>query len=185
MKPGDKIKAFVQIGLMKEPRWIRGTLVEQGIAEVNGNRLTLEPGKIMLWEQLEWKDGVCPAVDNFAEENWEDLKEYVAKGMKEFFPEENYRFDDKEKIVYACDDNITIGADIQEIKSIARFFEVPTWTVTEYRTAYYGHLQPPDVDEISLGESRSSLGAAKILVDAIWKEKSGAFWEMEGERVEA
>lgn len=184
MKPGDKIKAFVQIGLMKEPRWLRGTLVEQGIAEVNGNRLTLEPGKIVLWEPLEWENGTCPALEKFAEENWESLKEYVIKGMKEFFPEENYRFDDKEKIVYACDDNISIGVGVEEVKTIARLFETPSWTVTEYRTAYYGHLQPPDVDEITVGSSRSSLGAASILVDAIWKERSSAFWEMERERVE-
>lgn len=179
MKPGDKIKALVQIGLMKEPRWLRGTLVEQGIAEVNGNRLSLEPGKIMLWEPLEWVDGICPAIEDFAEDNWEGLKEYVAKGMKEFFPEENYRFDDRERIVYACDDNISIGAGLTEVKSIGRFFEVPTWTVTEYRTQYYGRMQPPDVDEVLLGESRSSIGAARILVDAIWKARNDSFWEMD------
>lgn len=183
MKPGDKIKALVQIGLMKKPQWLQGTLVEQGVVNVNGNRLSLDTGKIMLWEPVEWKDGYCQELDQFAEENWESLKEIVTEGMKYFFPKEKVRFDDNEKIVYACGDALSIGPGITEIKSIARFKQVPTWIVTEYRTMYYGYMQPPDVDEIEVGQSRSSLGAARILIDYIWKYQAESFWDSKEEVV--
>jgi hypothetical protein len=179
MKPGDKVKAFVQIGLMKKPEWVKGTLVEEGVVNVSGNRLSLEPGNIKLWETLEWKDGTCSELDSFAEENWESLKEHVSEGMKHFFPDVSLRFDDEERIVYACDDGISIGAGVTEIKTIARFKEVPVWMVNEYHTFYYGRMQPPDVDEVCVGESASSWKAARILLDAIWKMRADAFWESE------
>lgn len=175
MKTGDKIKAFVQIGLMKKPDWLRGTLVGEGVVEVNGNRLTLDSDKIRLWQPLDHDSDGCPAVRDFADRTWEDLKRYVTEGASHFLPGEKVTIDEKEKTITVND--VTVYPDYTEVKTIVSFREMPCWTVSYWEDSRPSYMQPPDVDEVICGNSMNTLGAARILIDNILKNRADSYWD--------
>jgi hypothetical protein len=177
MKPGDKIKAFTQVGLMKKPRWIRGTLLEGEAftVEVSGNRLQLEMGKVKLWQPLEYADGRCPKLDSFRDENWEDLKRVVTDSIARFFPQDQIKIDESEKTVSVND--LCVGVGSKELETIAAFREIPVWTVTYFRGIAATRWEPEDVEEINCGDSSTTIGAARILIDSLWKFHTEGYWE--------
>lgn len=172
-----KIKAFAQVGLMKKPSWLRGELVsrdqENATVVVAGNTLVLENHKVKEWTALEWIMGDdhtsrCKELEDFQDQNWEDLKIQCERMVSKFVPDVVLKFDEKEKTI-SVGDHIQIMAGVVEKESIVRFFEVPAWTITQFEERYYGRLQPPDVDEIDLGSSQSNLGTARLLVESIMR----------------
>lgn len=44
MKPGDSVKAFVQVGLMRKPKWLKGVLVGRNTVRIHDNTISLNPG---------------------------------------------------------------------------------------------------------------------------------------------
>jgi hypothetical protein len=176
MKTGDKIKAFVQVGLMRKPRWILGTLVEENVVQVSGNKVCLERGKIKLWQPLEYVDGRWPKFDSFREENWKDLKKIVTESVERYFPGEHIRIDDEEKIIYVNED-LSVGPGVKEMETIAAFREIPVWTVTHFRGIAATRWEPADVEEVNCGDSSTTIGAARILVDNLWKFHTEGYWE--------
>ena len=170
MKTGDKIKAFVQVGLMKEPRWLKGTLVEPGKADVNGNVLSLEPGKIKLFKTLEIADQ-----EKFAEDNWERLKEVLTAAKEKFFPSERLKFDEEEKIAYLSGISVAVG--YEEVHSIVRITEQAVWTVCVLHKIPATRWEPEDADEVEVGCSANTVTAAKIAIDALWKYSTMGYWE--------
>ena len=176
MKPGDKIKAFVQVGLMRKPRWLLGTLVERNLVEVSGNRVCVEQGKVKLWQPLEYVDGKWPKFDSFRAEGWEDLKKVVSDSVERYFPGEKIKFDDDEKIIYVNDD-MTVSGGVKEVETIAAFREIPVWTVSYFRGIAATRWEPSDVEEVNCGDSSTTIGAAKILLDNLWKLHTEGYWE--------
>lgn len=174
MKVGDKIKAYVQVGLMKKPRWIRGTMLEDGMVEVSGNKLKPDCMNVKLWQPLKYIDGRCPEIESFRDENWEGLKRVVTESVARFFPEDEVRVDEDEKIISVADINVCVG--VKEAASIAAFREVPVWTVTYFRHVPATRWEPDDVDEVNCGDSSTTIGAARILVDALWKFHTDGYW---------
>jgi len=180
------VKAFVQVGLMKKPSWLRGELVsrdqENATVIVAGNTLVLENHKVKEWKTLEWIMGDnhvsrCKELEEFQEQNWEDLKIQCEGMVSKFLPDVVLKFDENEKMI-SVEDHIQIMAGVVEKESIVRFFEVPAWTVTQFEERYYGRLQPPDVDEIDLGSSQSNLGAARLLVESIMRNSLDAYCQV-------
>lgn len=174
MKPGDKIKAFVQVGLMRKPKWLRGTLLESNMVEVSGNKVCAD--KIKLWQPLEYVDGRWPKLDSFREDNWEDLKKVVTDSVERYFPGEKLRIDDEEKIIYVNDD-LTVAAGVREMETIAAFREIPVWTVSYFKGIAATRWEPEDVEEVNCGDSSTTIGAARILVDNLWKFHTEGYWE--------
>lgn len=174
MKTGDKVKAFVQIGLMKEPKWLRGTLVEEGVVEVNGNRLVLDRSKYLLWEPLEYKDGKCRVLDDFAESTWNELKVLVNDAAAHFLPGEEVKFDEDEKVITVGDVSVSPGTE--ELKTIVSFREIPVWRVTYWKYIAATRWEPPDADEVDCGYG-NAFNAARILIETILKFKRDAYWE--------
>ena len=182
MKTGDKIKSFVQVGLMKKPKWITGEFVshvDENHVRVNvsGNEVVVTNNNVKLYEPLVYVNGVCKEVEEFVNNNWDDLKRVVTNSVNHFFPDTNLKFDDNEKIIYVDDDYLSIGSNVTEVVSIAKIKEFPCWTVTLYSTIAATRWEPPDVDEINCGDSRTNIGVAKILIDTLWKENSAGYWE--------
>lgn len=174
MKPGDKVKALVQIGLMREPKWTRGTLLEGNTVEIHGNRLTLERGKIKLWRPLPHGENGCPKVREFAQTQWEELKESVTLAAKHFLPDDSLRFNEEEMIAEI--DGVTLHPDLTEIETIAEFKEIPCW-VASYWVTTYSRSEPPDADEVICGFAGSPDNAARLLIDSVLKERANAYWE--------
>lgn len=171
MKPGDQVKALVQIGLMREPKWLEGTLLEDGLVEVNGNRLRLEPGKIKRWRPLEDHQ---ERIDEFAQTQWEELKESVKAAARHFLPNDEIKFDEMERIAEI--DNVSILPSLAEITTIAEIREAPCWTAAYYVTTY-SHTEPPDCDEVICGNAFSPDQAARLLVDTVFRNRADAYWE--------
>lgn len=174
MKIGDKVKAFVQIGLMRNPKWIKATLVEENTVEVHGNRLHLDRGKIKGWSPLPHDDEGCPKVREFAQTQWEELKATVTEAAKHFLPNEEVKFDEEEKTVEIA--GVSLHPDLTEIETIAEFKEIPCW-VASYWVTTYSHSEPPDADEVICGHAGSPDNAARLLIDSVLKERANAYWE--------
>lgn len=188
MKKNDAIKAFVQIGLMKKPRWLEGKYIMQlentHLVSVKNQEIAVEHGKVKKWEPLkagvvgsDWK---CEELDLFANKNWESLKNYCTNALEKFFPECSLSFNEEEKSISLQGDylpEIHICPGIEEVESIARFFETPAWSIMYFATVPATYHEPEDVDEIHCGNARSSVHAAKILIDTVWKLKTEDYWE--------
>lgn len=185
MKPGDKIKAFCKIGLMRKPAWVTGKFVRRdedlSVVSIHDQNHSLEFRHVKEWKPLSFVDGECKEIKEFAENNWDDLKEIVSSSLHHFFPQMNPVFNDEEKTI-TFDEDLVVGTGVMQSESIVRFEEHPCWTVTMYQQLSYSYLQPPDVDEINLGESRTNIGIAKILIDAIWRIRSEPYWESLSEK---
>ena len=174
MKNGDKIKAFVQVGLMKNPRWLKGDYVQM-VGEnhqviVSGNTLMLEVGKVKSWSPID-----LSVLDGFTETHWEDLKKVTIDSVAKFFPDEEVRCDDDEKTLHVGD--LSIGPGIVERESIASFREIPVWSVTYWKPIAATYWEPSDVDEVVCGESHVAWQAAKILIDNLWGFKNESYWD--------
>ena len=202
MKTGDKIKAFVQVGLMKKPKWIKGECVEAigewtGVeihrVNVSGNTLALGPGLVKSWVPLTFTkkdndDYFNEECDSFVTENWEYLKSDCISAVQKFFPEVAVKVNEDEKTLSVEDSYgpyITISVGIIERESIARFFEVPAWSVVYWKSIAATRWEPEDVEEVNCGDSQNTLGAAKILVDMLWRFKTEGYWEdLQSQRME-
>lgn len=171
MKPGDKVKALVQIGLMRKPRWLEATLVERNTVEIHGNRLHLEPGKIKGWKPLE---NFQESIDEFAGKNWAELKEIVSAAAKHFLPGDEVKFDEIEKGIEI--DGVSVLPSVTEVGTIAEFREIPCWSVAYYVTTY-SRNEPPDSDEVVCGNATTADHAARILIDTVLKNRADAYWE--------
>lgn len=176
------IKALVQVGLMRKPSWLKGTLIERGsktsTVEVSGNTVVVENYNVKEWKPLTFVDGVCEEIQQFQNSTWEEVKQVVKDALAKFFPDETVRFDEEEKIVYIGQgDDLTIGSGVTERTSIARITELPCWSVHFYKTVYYGHLQPPDVDEINCGDSTTAIGIARILIETLSRFRIEEYFE--------
>ena len=187
MKTGDKIKAFVQVGLMKEPRWLQGTLLEGGEVSVYGitnnlgtinvrnsgafgTKLHLETGKVKLWQPL-----VDGKLDSFREDGWEDLKRVVADAVGKFFPHDQIRFDDEAPAIYV--NHLVVAVGVKEMETIASFREIPVWTVSYFKGIAATRWEPDDVEEVDCGDSSTTIGAARIIVDNLWEYHTEGYWE--------
>jgi hypothetical protein len=208
MKNGDKIKAFVKIGLMKNHEWRRGSLIasnrnldlqelknlgfqvrvkheDEYLVEVSGNRLILTAENVRLWEPLpfvrnEKNEYTCQKHDEFVKSNWDRLKEHCKTGVKNFFPEVVLTINDEEKTISVEDKYgpyLTVSAGVMEKKSIVRFFEVPTWEIVLWIPTIGTRWEPPDVEEKNCGQSETTIGAARLLVDNIWRLRTEDYWQ--------
>jgi hypothetical protein len=190
MKLDDEVKVFVQVGLMKKPRWIKGKYIkkldiESHLVKVANQEVVVGYGKIKSWVPLESKvvddsEWRCEELDRFAKENWESLKEDCQNALAKFFPDCYFSSNEEEKTLYVYGEGlpeINISPGIEEVESIARFFEVPAWSVTYFVEIPATYHEPPDADEIHCGHARNSTFAIKILIDTIWKLKTDDYWE--------
>jgi hypothetical protein len=187
MKTGDKIKAFVQIGLMRKPRWVVGQYVAQEGDNhkvfVASQDLTLAWNKVKLYQPVEYKDGFCVALDDFVENNWEELKSVITDSVGHFFPGEPVSIDENEHMITVM--GISVASGVTEVETIASFREIPSWIVSYYESIPATYWDPPDADEVVCGNSPGVVQAARILIDGIWKFKADGYWESQYDQIEA
>lgn len=176
MKKNDTIKAFVQIGLMKKPRWIRAKFIEHGenssVVEIHGAYHTVENVNVKAYDPLESQD----VVEEFANMNWDELKETVIVAKETFFPNiPDIKINDDEHTISYQD--VELSPSYHEIKTICGFKEVPCWSIGYWKTLPATRHEPEDVDFVSEGQSSNNFSAAKCFIDAIWRYQTDGFWE--------
>jgi hypothetical protein len=116
-------------------------------------------------------------VINFTNKNWSVLKSTIKESMEEFFPEMEISIDEKEKIIYTMQNQLSIGGGIFEIETLSSFEDVAQWSVVVYKSVPATRHEPEDVDEVFLGNSANNISAAKIFIDSIWNLKHEDYWE--------
>lgn len=177
---GQEIKAFCQCGLQRCEQWNRGTVVKMTgskvVVDMPDKEHTLSYGKVRRWDRL--AKGV---LDKFAENNFAELVSYVQKGVKALCPNLSVEIDEAEKIVHLDNKMVSIQAEVREGRSIAAFFEYPTWGISSWHSIPATQWEPPDVSEVEQGECRDNIGAAALAINTCWKLKAEDFWQCEGE----
>ena len=206
MKNGDEVKVFVQVGLMKKPRWIKGTLItsnrnlglqelkdhgfkvkvkheDEYLVEASGNRLYLTPDKVREWRPMKFGSSpefICEKMDEFISKHWEDLKKKCSDSVCKFFPNVNLKFDDNEHTICVEDSYgpyLTVAPAVLEKQSIAAFFEVPAWEVVYWVPTPGTQWEPPGADEVNCGFAETTIGTAELLVNKIWQIQTEDYWQ--------
>jgi hypothetical protein len=184
MNIGQRIKAFVTLGLNKTPRWIDGTFLDEvpegsAMIEVRGNKLIVESRKVKKYTKLSRNpDGSSPEEDEFVEKHWESLKSVVLLGVAQLLQSKYVvEVNEEEKIISVENGWISIAPGIVDRESIVEFAEHPTWTVSMAVQWGGGYWDPPDVDLVEVGHSPNVVNVAELFVNTIWKESNRGFWE--------
>lgn len=178
MKANDEIRVFAKLGLMKEPRWLKGKMLEEHfpedgyLVEVNGNKIWAEKDKVKRYEKLSEND-----VIDFENKTWESLKKLIIEAMNKFFPNIDYKINEEEKIISANCDAVTIGCDKDEVESIVAFRERACWSVLIWKTIPATRFEPQDVDSILFGNGYNVFTGASIFMDGVWKSISDYHFE--------
>lgn len=187
MKNGDCIKAFVQIGCMKKPRWIVGKVMdtnfpEDGVlVEIYNNFHWVDRNKVKLYKRMAYdsKNYLWQDVVNFSNKNWESLKKNIYKAKSQFFPNIDIEVDEKDHIIYAMSKTVSIGAEVHEVESLDCFEEVAAWGVQIWSEIPATQWEPPDVDSTHYEVSMNTQRAAKAFINAIWQVMQNNYWDNE------
>jgi len=206
MKSGDQIKAFVQVGLMKKPRWIKANLIacnrnlglqelkdlgfkvrvkheDEYLVEVHGNRLYLKPQDVREWRPLEFgpsPDFKCEKMDQFVSFHWENLKTNCRDAVAKFFPDVTLTVNEEEHTIAIEDQHgpyLTVAPAVHEKQSIVAFFEVPAWEIVMWESVPATRWEPAGVEEKNCGFSQTTIGAARLLVDNLWSLRAGEYFQ--------
>jgi len=188
---GEKIRIFVQFG-PKEEEWKDATVLDANfdevLAECKGKRFWLDRHKVKHLKKFKYDmESQCwPEVRKFENDRWERLKKEVSRAMKALFPKKEINFDDKEKIINV--ESFYVGADIEERETFDSFMDVPVWSITAEVYCGGSYSEPPSTDVVNLSFSASEIGAARGLIEALYKsEVEGYFdsipWEFEEEDI--
>jgi len=181
----ENYKVFVQLGNQKSPKWTSGKVVEffpltsDYLVETHGQQLVLSYSNVKAYKKAKYdqeKRDFAETIE-FNEKNWDNLKKILSEAMQEFFPEEKINIDEKEKIIYAMQNQLSISCGIFEVETFSFFQDVASWSVVAYKPIASTRYEPEDVQEISLGNSANNISAAKIFIDSIWSLKCESYWE--------
>lgn len=182
LKIGDNVRVFAKLGKMREEKWLDGIVLESLdddlLIETKFQKLWISNDyKVKQYEKLEYDSKSCtwPAVEEFKNKYWNDLKSCVSKALDNFFPGLNMVVDEEEKIITI--DHHSIAGGIEERETFYSFMQVPVWNVCV--EVYYpgSRDEPPSSDLSDVGSSASSISAAHILINSMMTEKVGSYFD--------
>lgn len=104
----------------------------------------------------------------------------MQKCSRSLFPEVELKINEQEKVISVEDQYgpaLTVACGVEEKTSIVSFFEVPAWEVVMWVPIPATRHEPEDVDERNCGYSQTTIGAAKLLVDNLWRFRSEGYWQ--------
>jgi hypothetical protein len=172
------------MGSLKEPKWINVKIIEKYenntcLVEAGSQKVVVNSSNIKKYEKVEYdfKKGKFSKAEEFIEDNWENLKSCILDAIKEFLPNEEIEIDEKEKIIYACNNALSIDCGIFEKETISSFIELPEWQIVSYKTIGATRWSPEDIEENVVDHSINSISAAKIFIDSIWSIRCSSFWD--------
>jgi hypothetical protein len=177
-----KIKVFTKVGLMKGEKWIKGVLLEEYpnifLVETHGNKISVEKRFVKPIVELKHDEkGLYPALEEFVENNWEELKSYVVDSMKHFFPQVEFSIKEDEKVIECESFGLSIAASVKEIETISCFKEIPVWEVLAFNSIPATRDEPEDYSETTVSSEPGNLTTAKIFIDYIWSSNTIEYWE--------
>lgn len=180
----QEYKIFAKVGNCKKPRWMRGQVIEQypngtTLVEAYGQKMTIPSGNVKEYRRIGYdrEKQEFTELKEFVNKDWEALKQILTEAMNKFFPGEEIKIDEEEKIIYAFDDCLSISGGVFEVETISAFVETPQWSIVEYRQISATRWEPEDLEEKNVGHSSNYIGAAKLFLDAVWNIKNEGYWE--------
>lgn len=176
------IKVFTKVGLMKNEKWIKGTIVEEYdnifVIETHGNKISVDKHLVKPVIKLQKDEtGKYPDIENFINQNWDVLKNNILEAKNLFFPNVFVSFNEEEKVVECEEYSLYLSAVVNEVETLGSFKETPAWELTSFESIPATRQEPEDVYEKVLSVNMNSISAAKSFVDHIWQIKSQAYWE--------
>lgn len=123
-------------------------------------------------------------VEAFGNEQFPSLVKFLKQGIADLkvatFCGE-VTVDEDDKVASIMGGGITIQPGILRLRHIGGFREIPCWTVSGWKHFPATRHEPDEVDEISLGESMSSMAAAKIAIEQALKSHVSNYFDSLGE----
>jgi hypothetical protein len=181
-KTGDKVRVNAKLGNMRESKWIEGTILESDfeddvLVETRFQKVWSPRRSVKIFKKLEYDstNHVWPAVEEFNNKYWDDLKSCVSKALEEFFPNVEMEVDEEEKIINI--DSFSIGSGIEERETLTHFIELPVWNVSVETYCPGNRDEPPSSDLADIGSSAFSIGTAQVLINSMMKYKIGSYFE--------
>lgn len=181
-KTGDNVRVFAKLGNMREKKWLDGVVLESEfdndlLIETRFQKIWAPVSDVKSYKKLEYdsNSGTWPAVEEYKNKYWNDLKSIVSKALENFFPNLEMVVDEEEKNITI--DYHSIAAGIEERKTINGFIEVPVWNVCVEVYCSGSRDEPPSSDLQDVGSSASNIGVTQILIESMMKEKVGSYFD--------
>ena len=176
------VKVFTKVGLMKNEKWIKGTILEEYdsifVIETHGNKISVDKHLVKPVIKLQKDEaGNYPDLENFTNQNWDVLKNNILEAKNLFFPDVVISFNENEKIVECEENGLYLSVVANEVETLGSFKETPAWELTSFESIPATRHEPEDICEKVLSVNINSVSAAKSFVDHIWQIKSQNYWE--------
>lgn len=166
-RAGEKVKAFVKLGLQKEQSWqivnYNNRLSDvKHLIEHGGKVYCVNSDEIRRWVPIKTEE-----IELFGKSKANDLFAFIKDasnklGLNHLLGE--ITLQEEDSIINLCGGRITVQPGSYDQKCIGKIREMACWTVSAWRTIPATHLDPEDVAESHIGHSTSNSGAAKLAI---------------------
>mgnify|MGYP006266893325 CR=1 FL=1 len=178
---GDEVRVFTQVGLMKAPKWLRGTFLDevpndQAMVEVSNNKLIADIRRVKKYRKV-------GSIDEFVSKYWKDLKSIISISIPKLLGPNHPQIEinDEDNIISVYNGAISIAPELIDRETFLEFLNTPSWVVSIAVPTGGGAWEPPDVDICAVGDRPHVVNAAELFVETIWKESNKSFWESAAE----
>lgn len=172
MKNGDKIKFF------DGKRWETVVFVQEDqgcpiIKKSDGQHQRVLPYRVKIFEPITEGEVLANAKKNIGQ-----LYDLVHNAVKNIFVGVIPVEIKEEKYLSIFNGQITVDPVEVEVETIARFKEYPGWAVSVWREYPGTRLDPPDFVDTFIGNARTTVEAAKLVIATLAKILADGFWQM-------
>lgn len=179
---GNKVKVFCKIGLQKKESWQLFTFLGRGPQNTGFCRYGSEQsGQIhnfpldKIYELIQMP---TEALDEFGRANIEELEKLIRSACQRLLREdqqpESITVDSTDSIINVLPE-LTVQPSIIEVKSIGAIAEVAGWSVLRWVRSTGNYDNPPDVDEVPVGEARNNIDTALIVANELFAISMNGF----------
>lgn len=179
-KSGEKVKAFVQLGVQTQKQWTVVEYVEPASDETHCVRFH-EQIRFVSNDEIRHFRPIDPdAVENFSKTRiaglYKLLRDAIERvGIKELCGKVSLNED--EGVIYLMDDAFSIQAGVKESNSILGIIEQPCWKITTFRDIPAKRWEPADVVECDVGDAFSDNETVEIALVAILRTQISYYME--------
>lgn len=189
LKMGDMVLAQCKIGLQKKETENQGHFVREDgamlVCEFAGDQLRyLSPDKVKKFEPIDHEQMQRECLSEFPK-----VAESVKLACEKLLPSEEFRmgiggnvdFNEEDATISLLNGIVTIEPAPCRVNTIVGIRELAGWEVSVFRDIPATRMDPPDVDQSSVGIVRGDLNVAQLVVQTLFKIKTDAYFESVGE----
>lgn len=122
--------------------------------------------------------------DNWVDENFPKLYEFAKEVFAKMLPDVSLKYHThgpNDASIEADYYGITLDPCIMEVRSIGRIKEICGYSVSAWTSSAGSRWEPPDVDNVELGQYRDHYNAVRGFAEAVFGEKVRAYFDAKAE----